>query len=69
MPLTDKFKILDDKIKANQAQYDLDREASKTSALSSKELDKYEYLTLKDLGYKPVVVEQAKFQCSLRQGF
>ena len=61
MTLTDKFKILDDKIKANQAQYDLDREASNTSALSSKELDKYEYLTLKDLGYKPVVVEQAKF--------
>ena len=43
MTLTDTFKVLDGKIKANQAQYDLDREASKTSALSSKELDKYEY--------------------------
>ena len=38
MPLTDELKILDDKIKAIQAQYDLDREATKISALSSKEL-------------------------------
>ena len=36
MTLTDELKISDDKIKANQAQYDLDREASKISALSSK---------------------------------
>ena len=36
MTLTDELKILDDKIKANQAQYDLDREAAKTSALSSR---------------------------------
>ena len=28
----------------------------------SKELDKYEYLTVKDLGCKPWVVEQAKFE-------
>ena len=37
MTLTDELKILDDKIKANKAQYDLDREATKISALSSKE--------------------------------
>ena len=49
MTLTDELKILNDKIKANQAQYDLDREAAKISALSSKELDKYEYLTGEDL--------------------
>ena len=40
MILTDELKILGDKIKANQAQYDLDREAAKISALSSKELYK-----------------------------
>ena len=45
MKLTDELKILDDKIKANQDQYNLDREAAKISALVSKELDKYEYLT------------------------
>ena len=64
MKLTDELKILDDKIKANQAQYDLDREAAKISALSSKELDKYEYLTGEDLGYKPGVVENSKFEYS-----
>ena len=51
MTLTNELKILDNKIKANQAQYDLDREAAKISALSSKELDKYKYLTGEDLGY------------------
>ena len=64
MTLTDEHKILDDKIKANQAQYDLDREAARISALSSKELDKYEYLTGEDLGYKPRVVENSKFEYS-----
>ena len=49
MTLTDELKILDDKIKANQAQYNLGREAAKISALSYKELDKYEYLTGEDL--------------------
>ena len=45
MTLTDEIKILDSKIKANQAQYDLDREVAKVSSLSSGELEKYEYLT------------------------
>ena len=33
MTLTDELKILDDKIKANQAQHDLGKEAAKISAL------------------------------------
>ena len=64
MTLTDELKTLDDKIKANQAQYDSDKEAAKISALYSKELDKYEYLTGEDLGYKPEELEQAKFEYS-----
>ena len=44
MTLTERVMILDDKIKANKAQY-LDRKAAKISALSSDELEKYEYLT------------------------
>ena len=44
MTITDELKILDNKIKANQAQHNLDRETANISALSSKELDKYEYL-------------------------
>ena len=64
MKLTAQVKIINDKIKANEAQYDLDREASKTSALSSGELEKYEYLTGEDLGYNPDVVQKAKFEYS-----
>ena len=64
MTLTNEPKTLDDKIKVNQAQYDLDREPAKVSALSSKERDKHEYLTGEDLGYKPRIVEQTKFEYS-----
>ena len=38
MTLTEQVKILDDKMKPNKAQYDLDREAAKVYALSSGEL-------------------------------
>ena len=65
MTLTDELKIPEDKIKANQAQYDLDREAGKISALSSKDLlQKYEYLTGEDLGHRPSVLEETKFEYS-----
>ena len=64
MTVTDQIKILDRKIMQNEAQYDLDRKAAKISALSSKNLDKYEYLTGEDLNYKPSTVEQAKFDYS-----
>ena len=64
MTVTDLIKILNRKIKQNEAQYDLDREAAKISALSSKNLDKYEYLTGEDLGLKPRTVEKAKFEYS-----
>ena len=40
MTLTEQVKILDVKITANKAQYELDREAAKISALSSGELEK-----------------------------
>ena len=64
MTITDQIKILDRKIMQNEAQYDLDRKAAKISALSSNNLDKYEYLTGEDLGLKPSTVEQAKFEYS-----
>ena len=54
--------ILDDKIKANNAQYNLDRMNAEISAYSSGDLPKYEHLTKKDLGYKPDAFEQAKFE-------
>ena len=65
MTVTDQIKILDDKIKSNQAQYDLGTEAAKISMLSSKDLlEKYEYLTGDDLGHKPNVFQKAKFEYS-----
>ena len=57
-------KILDDKIKANNAQYNLDRMNAEISACSSGDLHKYEYLTKKDLCYKPDTFEKAKFEYS-----
>ena len=62
MALTEQVQILDDKIKVNKAQYDLDREPAKISPLSSDELEKYDCLTGEDLGYKPKVLEKVKFQ-------
>ena len=59
MTLTEQAKIFDDKFKANKAQYDLHREATKVSALSSGELEKYKYLTGEDLQYKPDVIQKA----------
>ena len=65
MTLTGELKILNDKIKANQAQCDLGREAAKISALSFKDLlEKYEYLTGEDLGHRPSVLEKTKFEYS-----
>ena len=65
MTLTDERKILDNKIKANQAQYDLGREAAKISALPSKNLlEKYEYLTSEDFGPRPSVLEKTTFEYS-----
>ena len=64
MTVTDQIKILNRKIKQNESQYDLDREAAKISALSSNNLDKYELLTGEDLGLKPSTIEQTKFEYS-----
>ena len=64
MTRKEQIKILDNKIKAYNAQYDLDRMNAEISAYSSGDLRKYEYLTKKDLGYKPNAFEQAKFEYS-----
>ena len=64
MTVTDHIKIIGNKIKANQAQDHLDRLTAEISALFSGELRKYEYLTGDDLGYRPSVLEQSKFDYS-----
>ena len=65
MTVKDHLKILDNKIRQNQADYDLYIKNAKISALSSGRLDKYEYLTCEDLGYRPDSIQKAKFEYTL----
>ena len=64
MTVTDQINILNRKIMQNEAQDDLDRKVAIITALSSNNLDKYEYLTGEDLGLKPNTIEQARFEYS-----
>ena len=64
MTRKEQVKILDDKTEANNAQYKLDRMNAEISAYSSSDLPKYEYLTKKDLEYKPDAFEQTKSEYS-----
>ena len=64
MTVSNQIKFLNRKIKQNEAQYDLDRKAANIFALSSNNLDKYEYFLGEDLGLKPSTVEQAKLEYS-----
>ena len=49
MTVSDKIKTIDNKIEENKAQYDLDRQAANISALSLGSINKYEFLTGKDV--------------------
>ena len=65
MTVTDQIKILHEKIKSNQVQYDLGREAAQISELSSKDLlEKYEYLTGEYWEHKTSVFGKVKFEYS-----
>ena len=57
---------IDDEIKSEKLQYDINREAAKISALSSGKFDKYEYLTGEEIlpSNKQQIIEQAKFTYS-----
>ena len=57
---------IDDQIRNEKLQYDLNREAAKISALSSGKTDKYEYLTGEDVlpSNQQQIIEQAKFTYS-----
>ena len=57
-------KILDDKIESNINQYKVDRLNAEISAFSSGDLNKYEFLTRKDLKYKPNALDKARFEFS-----
>ena len=64
MTRKEQMKILDDKIKSNISQYKTDRLNAEISAFSSGDLNKYEFLTRKDLKYKPNALDKAKFEFS-----
>ena len=54
---------IDDKIRHEELQYDINREAAKISALSSRKIDKYEYLNDEEIlsSIQKQTIEQAKF--------
>ena len=54
---------IDDKIRDEKLQYDINREAANISALSSGKIDKYEYLTGQEIlpSDQSRIIEQAKF--------
>ena len=57
---------IEDQIKDEKLQYDINREAAKISALSSGKLDKYEYLTGEEIlpSNEQQIIQQAKFNYS-----
>ena len=57
-------KILDAKIESTAIQYKVDKMNAEMSAFSSGDLNKYEFLTRKDLKYKPNALDKARFEFS-----
>ena len=57
---------INDQIKDEKLQYDIDREAAKISTLSSRKIHKYEYFTGEDIlpSNQQQIIEQAKFTYS-----
>ena len=57
---------VDNKTRDEKLQYDINREAAKTSALPSGKIDKYECLTLEEILHpdQSRMIEQAKFTYS-----
>ena len=64
MTRNEQNKILDAKIESNINQYKVDRMNAEISAFSSGDLNKYEFLTRKDLKYKSNALDKARFQFS-----
>ena len=64
MTRKDQNKILDNKIESNINQYKVVRLNAEISAFSSDDLNKYEFLTRKDLKYKPNALDKARLEFS-----
>ena len=59
MTITEKIKTIDHKIERNKAQYDLDSQTAKISALSSGNVSKYEFLIGRDVLSKKRLVRKS----------
>ena len=61
-----KIMTINDKIRHEKLQYDINREAPKISTLSSGKIHKYEYLTGEDIlpSNQQQIIEKAKFTYS-----
>ena len=61
-----KIMTIEDQIKDEKLQYDINREAAKISALSSGKIDKYQYLTGEEIlpSNQQQIIQQAKFNYS-----
>ena len=57
---------INDQIRDEKLQYDINRKAAEISALSSGKIDKYEYLTGKEIlpSNQQQIIEQTKFSYS-----
>ena len=64
MTRKEQIKILDNKIESNINQYKINRLNAEISAFSSGDLNEYEFLTRKDLRYKPNALDKARFEFS-----
>ena len=64
MTCKEQNEILDDKIESNINQYKVDRLNAEISVFSSGDLNKFEFLTRKDLKYKPNALDKARFEFS-----
>ena len=56
---SEKIKTINKKIEQNKAQYDLDRQTAKISALSSGNVSKYEFLIGEDVLSEKKLLEKA----------
>ena len=59
MSISEKIKAINNKIEQNKAQYNLDRQTPKMSALSSGNVSKHEFMTSKDVLYEKNLLEKA----------
>ena len=64
MTCKEQVKIFNDKIESNINQYKIERLNAEISVFLSGDLNKYEFLTRKDLKYKPNALDKVRFEFS-----